>query len=212
MKKIIKLVAIIAILLPVLTSCSGGSDSESVIFGKFPSLYEKFLKEKTKLEEERKNIKTEAEKAEYLKKVDELKAKWADKLETAAKSADTQTLEFAESNVKITEPISLTFEKLDNDFKPVYTINGKAEAAAEIISKISVFHLVAVNLCGYDEAGNEVFCNKVGNVKSTEENDKLVPAGTPVNFSKLYFSSKEVEGYINAKTLKLVIDAADANN
>lgn len=212
MRKIFKIMAFLAILLPLMVSCSGGSDSESVIFGKFPSVYEKFLTEKTKLEEERKNIKTEAEKAEYLKKVEKLKAKWTEKLQTAAKSADNQTLEFAESNVKIIDPISLTFEKLDNDLKPVYTINGKAEAASEINSKISVFHLVSVNLCGYDEAGNEVFCNKVGNVKSTQDNDRLVPAGTPVNFSQLYFSSKEVEGYIKAKTLKLVIDEAEANN
>lgn len=212
MRKIFKLVAIIAILLPTLTSCSGGSGSKSIIFGTFPSVYEKFMKEKETLEAEAKDIKTEADKAEYLKKTEKLKQKWSEKLETAAKSADGQTLEFTESNVKVTEPISLTFEKMDKDLKPVYTFNGKAEAGSEIQANISVFNLVSVNLCGYDEAGNEVFSTKVGNVNSTKENDKLVPAGTQVNFTKLYFSGKDVEAYMKAKTLKLVIDEASPKN
>lgn len=211
MRKIFNLMALIAILLPIITSCSGGG-SESIIFGKFPSVYEKFLKEKETLEAEKKEIKTEADKAEYLKKVDELKQKWIEKLETAAKSADGQTLNFSESNVKVTEPLSLTFEKLDSNLEPVYTFNGKAEAASEIQSNISVYGRVSVKLYGYDEAGNELFSTKVGSVDATKEDDKKVAAGSPVNFTKLYFSGKNVEGYINAKTLKLVIDEVSPQN
>ena len=56
--KIIKLMALVAIFMPLLFSCSGGSSS-SGMFGLLPDKYGKFVEEKAKIEKEAENINSE---------------------------------------------------------------------------------------------------------------------------------------------------------
>ena len=73
--KIIKLMALVAIFMPLLFSCSGGSSS-SGMFGLLPDKYGKFVEEKAKIEKEAENIKSEAEKKELIEKSEKLNKEW----------------------------------------------------------------------------------------------------------------------------------------
>ena len=63
--KIIKLMALAAILMPLLFSCSGGSSSAGML-GQLPDKYAQFTEEKAELKKEAENIKTEADKKRFL--------------------------------------------------------------------------------------------------------------------------------------------------
>lgn len=58
--KIIKLMALAAILMPLLFSCSGGGSSAGML-GQLPDKYAQFTEEKAELKKEAENIKTEAD-------------------------------------------------------------------------------------------------------------------------------------------------------
>lgn len=65
--KIIKLMALAAILMPLLFSCSGGGSSAGML-GQLPDKYAQFTEEKAELKKEAENIKTEADKKRFLEK------------------------------------------------------------------------------------------------------------------------------------------------
>ena len=77
--KIIKLMALAAILMPLLFSCSGGGSSAGML-GQFPDKYAQFTEEKAELKKEAENIKTEADKKRFLEKSEKLNKKWKEKL------------------------------------------------------------------------------------------------------------------------------------
>lgn len=201
-----KLMALAAIFLPAMLSCS--SDTQTPLFGSLPEVYSKFKVENDALQEEAKNIKTEAEKAELIKKSGELKEKWTSKIEASAKALDGKTIEFAESDIKVTEPISLQYEKIFSDSKlnPQFKINGAAEAATDIPVDANYMSTRTVNICGYNAEGQEIYKINVGRI-ATEEKDgqKIIAAGTPVQFSTLYFPTKNVDEFKNVTTLKLEV-------
>lgn len=205
MKRIYKLLVLVAFFIPMLSSCSGGN-ADSIPFGIFPSEYEKFLKESEKLKAEAQNIKTDEDKAEYIKKTDKLKEEWREKLETAAKTVDGKPIEFSESDIKVTEPISLTFESLKKtDLEPFYRINGAAEASKDIsVDPGKVYSSLNVYMVGYDSENQEMFASKVGTIAVDKEKN-LITAGTPVKLYLLSFVDKYVEDYLKVKTLKLEV-------
>lgn len=69
--KIIKLMALAAILMPLLFSCSGGGSSAGML-GQLPDKYAQFTEEKAELKKEAENIKTEADKKRFLEKSEKL--------------------------------------------------------------------------------------------------------------------------------------------
>ncbi len=205
MKAILKLMVLAAIFLPAMLSCSGGS--KTPLFGSLPEVYSKFQAENNALMEEAKNIKTDKEKEALIKKSSEMKEKWTAKIEESAKNLDGKPIEFAEGNFKVTQPISLQYDGFANKSKltPKFNINGAAEAAADITTDIEYFSAKrTVSIVGYDAEGQEVFKQSAGSVDVENNGGYIfVPAGTPIVFSTLYFSDSKVDGYLEAKTIKL---------
>lgn len=202
------MLALVAVLTPMLFSCSGGaSSSNASLLGSLPGEYEKFQEEKAQISEEAKNIKSEADKKKLIEKAQKMEEKWAVKLEESAKSLDGKPLEFAESDIKVTEPVSFEFDGFfsKSDLNPKFKINGSAEAATEInTGEKYVLPSESVYIVGYDAEGQEVCKIKAGSI-AVENVDgiSVVKAGTPVKFDIFHFSTKE--NYSAAKTLKLEV-------
>lgn len=206
--KSIKLLALVAVLMPMLFSCSGGaSSSNSALLGSLPDEYAKFQEEKAQIGEEAKNIKSEAEKKKLIEKAQKMEEKWSEKIEKSAKSLDGKPLEFAESDIKVTEPVSFEFDGFfsKSDLNPKFKINGSAEAATEInTGENYVLGYERVYIVGYDADGQVVCKIHAGSIAVENVDGKsVVKAGTPVEFSTFNFSSKE--DYGAAKTIKLEV-------
>lgn len=210
--KRIKTMAFVAAILPMLLSCSGGSgsSSESVMFGSLPGVYSQFQTEKDKLSEEAKNISSEADKAKLIEKSEKMKEDWGTKIEESAKTLDGKPIEFAESDIKVTAPISLQFDgftSAKSDLLPKFKVNGSAEATTDInTDAIYVGVSESVYIVGYNEAGEQVYKIKVGFVPSENVDGKaVIKAGTPISFDVVHFSPKYLNDYEAAKTLKLEV-------
>lgn len=208
--KTIKLMALVAILTPMLFSCSGGvGSSDTLLFGSLPGVYGQFQTEKDQLQEEAKNINSEADKAKLIEKSEKMKEEWSAKIEESAKSIDGKTIEFAESDIKVINPISLQFDGFfsKTDMTPKFKINGSAEAPAEInTGEMYVGTSENVYIVGYNAEGQEVYQIKGGFIPVENVDGKaVVKAGTAVNFDTFHFSGKKVEEYEAAKTLKLEV-------
>ena len=205
MKKINVLVALFAAVVLTLSSCSGGSSKESMLFGDLPSEYADLKAEKDKLKEKAQNITSEAEKAELIKKGKELDEKWAPKLEKAAMSLDGKEIDVTDSIFKVTEPLSLTFEKLGSkNLEPIFKVNGTAVTAEDIIIENTFNPTRLVYIVGYDSAGEKLYSIKIGSITVNVKLNVLeIPAGTPIDFSTLTFDGAYVDKYPETKTLKL---------
>lgn len=208
--KIFKLMALAAIAMPFMFSCSGGgSSSDTLLFGALPGQFEQLLAEQAELKEKAKDIKSEAEKAELIKKSEEIKEKWSGKIEESAKALDGKQIEFAQSDVKVTQPVSLQYEGFfsKSDMTPKFKINGAAEVTSEINTDAPyILPSEHVYIVGYNAEGQEVYRIKAGFVAADNVDGKsVVKAGTPVTFDPIVFSDNKVEQYKEAKTLKLEV-------
>lgn len=208
--KIFKLMALAAIAMPFMFSCSGsGSSSDTLLFGALPGQFEQLLAEQAELKEKAKDIKSEAEKAELIKKSEEIKEKWSGKIEESAKALDGKQIEFAQSDVKVTQPVSLQYEGFfsKSDMTPKFKINGAAEVTSEINTDAPyILPSEHVYIVGYNAEGQEVYRIKSGFVAAENVDGKsVVKAGTPVTFDPIVFSDNKVEQYKEAKTLKLEV-------
>lgn len=207
--KCIKFVALASILTPMIFSCSGAGSSDTLLFGSLPGVYGQFQAEEAQLQEEAKNITSEAEKAKLIEKSEKMKEEWSGKIEESAKALDGKTIEFAESDIKVTEPISLQFDGFfsEIDMTPQFKINGSAEAPAEInTGEMYLGTSENVYIVGYNAEGQEVYKINAGFIPVENVDGKaVVKAGTAVNFDTLYFSEKKAEEYEAAKSLKLEV-------
>lgn len=206
--KSIKLLALAAILMPMMFSCSGGaSSSNSALLGSLPDEYAKFQEEKAKIGEEAKNIKSEADKKKLIEKAQKMEEKWSAKLEESAKSLNGKPLEFAESDIKVTEPVSFEFDGFfsKSSMNPKFKINGGAEAATEInTGENYVLGSERVYIIGYDADGQKVCKIHAGSIDVENIDGKsVVKAGTPVRFSSFHFNSDE--NYGASITIKLEV-------
>ncbi len=209
MKKNATLTAIMTVAVMMLSSCSGtgsGFDKGS-LFGSLPSEYAEMIAERDKLQEKAKDIKSEADKAELMEEAKEMDEKWSAKLENTAKGLDGKTINVTDSLFNVTEPMSLTFEKLNgNDFEPSFKVNGSAEAAEAITRDKTYLSSMIVYIAGYDAESNELFASEIGTIAGTLTDTTLeIPAGTSVEFGTLRFKDKYVEKYSEVKSLKLII-------
>ncbi len=211
MKSMIKFMVLATITLPILASCSGGgsssssSSSSTPLFGSLAGEYAKYAEKRAEIEAKAKNITTEAEKAKLVNEAMEMQDELSVKIEEAAKSLDGKTVEVEAGDFKVTEPISLTFEKFyGSDLEAIFKVNGKAEAANEIDTGDYVLSGRVVNIVGYDADGNKLYSAEIGTVAVTNRDGKgIIAAGTPVKLSSVRYSDKYVEEYQKASTLKL---------
>ena len=208
MKKFTIFAVLATALLMTMSSCSGsdaGSD-KSLLFGSLPSEYAEFKSKRDKLNEEAKDIKTEEEKAELIKKGKKLDEKWTPKLEEVAKGLDGREINITDSIFKVTAPISLTFEKLKGStLEPIFKINGSAETTEPIMIENTFNPSRLVYIAGYGADGNELFKSQVGRISGNVSGNKLeIPAGTSIEFTTLKFDSAYVDKYIETKTIKFI--------
>lgn len=206
MKKVTFLVALAAILIISMTSCSGSGSQKSLLFGEIPSEYAELKAERNKLDEQAKNVKTEEEKSELIKKGQKLEEKWTPKLEKAAKELDGKEIELTEGTFKVTSPVSLTFEKLKTrTLEPIFKVNGMVVTEEPIKVENTINPTLLVYIAGYDAEGNEVYKSQIGRLTGEVTLNVLeVPVGTPVNFQTLTFNGAYVDKYPEAKTLKIL--------
>lgn len=190
-----------------LTACSGGSSSNTNLFGDVPEILQKYDEEQDALKEKGKNIKSEEEKAKLIaesKKVDE---EYTAKVETASKKLDGKALDVTSEDFDITTPISLTYEEISSAKKlnPKFKVNGEAKTTKEIALAQTVFSTKCpVQIVGFDAEGNEVYHLQVGTVEvATENGQSTVAAGAPVEFTTLTLRTNYLEDYSKATSLKL---------
>lgn len=208
MKRTIKLMAVAAIAAATMTSCGGGSSSEALLFGKVPAIYAELKAEKDAIKEDAKSISSVSDFADLAEKENKIKEEYTGKLEEAAKALDGKEITFAEGDIKVTAPISLTYKSISkSDLAPSFEINGTAEAAADITPE-STYSQIAyiVYIVGYDADNQEVFTNRAGLIYGEKVGDKdVIKAGTQIKFETLYFSARQAEEYSKATSLKLII-------
>ena len=189
-----------------LSSCSGSGSGDSLLFGSIPPEYAELQEERDKLDEQAKNVTTEAEKAELIKKGKKLEENWTPKLEKAAKELDGKEIPVTDGIFKVTSPVSLTFEKLANrSLAPIFQINGTVETAEPITVENTINPSLLVYIAGYDAEGNDLYHIKVGRITGDVKLNVLeIPAGTPVEFSTLTFDGTKLDQYPETKTIKFI--------
>ena len=207
MKKM-KQMALAVLLMPLLFACSGGSSTDTNLYGSLPEKYEKFMQEKADLKKQAENIKTEADKKELIEKSEKMQAEWKVKIEECAKTLNGKPIEVEKCDFTITTPLSLEFTDFysNSNLTPSFKINGEATATSDMKTG-NDFILPSENvyLVGYNAEGQEVYKTLVGNIAAENVDGKaFVKAGTPVEFKKLKFSKSDIEkGCKDAKTYKL---------
>lgn len=207
MKKM-KQMALAVLLMPLLFACSGGSSTDTNLYGSLPEKYEKFMQEKADLKKQAENIKTEADKKELIEKSEKMQAEWKVKIEECAKTLNGKPIEVEKCDFTITTPLSLEFTDFysNSNLTPSFKINGEATATSDMKTG-NDFILPSENvyLVGYNAEGQEVYKTLVGNIAAENVDGKaFVKAGTPVEFKKLKFSKSDIEnGCKDAKTFKL---------
>lgn len=208
LKTVLCLLVMAAVMIPVGTSCSGGSSSNSP-FGSLPEVYTEYEKAGEKLKEEAKNIKTEEDKAKYLKKSEKFTKKWSEKIEVSAKKLDGKQIDFAGDQFVATQPISFQFKNVSekSQLYAVFNFNGSAETAEEIVLNRPLYlPSASVQMVGYDAEGQQQFSSYVGSVAVQDVDGKsVIPKGTPVTFNTFQFGGTAIEKYVNTVVLKLEI-------
>ena len=207
MKKM-KQMALAVLLMPLLFACSGGSSTDTNLYGSLPEKYEKFMQEKADLKKQAENIKTEADKKELIEKSEKMQAEWKVKIEECAKTLNGKPIEVEKCDFTITTPLTLEFTDFysNSNLTPSFKINGEATATSDMkTGNDFVLPSENVYLVGYNTEGQEVYKTLVGNIAAENVDGKaFVKAGTPVEFKKLKFSKSDIEnGCMDAKTYKL---------
>lgn len=207
MKKM-KQMALAVLLMPLLFACSGGSSTDTNLYGSLPEKYEKFMQEKADLKKQAENIKTEADKKELIEKSEKMQAEWKVKIEECAKTLNGKPIEVEKCDFTITTPLSLEFTDFysNSNLTPSFKINGEATATSDMkTGNDFILPNENVYLVGYNAEGQEVYKTLVGNIAAENVDGKaFVKAGTPVEFKKLKFSKSDIEnGCKDAKTYKL---------
>ena len=201
------MMAVAALFMPMLFSCSGSSSSKTNLFGTFPDQYVQFLEDKANIKKEAESIKSAEDKKALIEKSEKMNAKWREKLEESAKALSGKPIEIAECDFNVTEPISLEFKDFfsKSNLTPSFNIKGAAIAKADLQTEADyVLEKEPVYLVGYDADGKEVYKSKIGFVNVENVNGKtLLKANTPIQFDIVHFYKSDVEGSKTAKTFKL---------
>ena len=207
MKKM-KQMALAVLLMPLLLACSGGSSTDTNLYGSLPEKYEKFMQEKADLKKQAENIKTEADKKELIEKSKKMQAEWKVKIEECAKTLNGKPIEVEKCDFTITTPLSLEFTDFysNSNLTPSFKINGEATATSDMkTGNDFVLPSENVYLVGYNAEGQEVYKTLVGSIAAENVDGKtFVKAGTPVEFDNVKFSNSDLKnGCKDAKTYKL---------
>ena len=201
--------AVAALFMPLLFSCSGGSSSKTNLFGALPDQYAEFLEDKANIKKEAENIKSAEDKKALIEKSEKMTAQWKDKIEESAKALSGKPVEIADCAFNVTDPISLEFKDFFSKSRltPSFNLKGAAVAKADVQTEADyVLKTIAVYLVGYDAEGKEVYKSKVGTVDVENVNGKaLLKPNTPIQFDVIHFGESDIAGSKAATTFKLEI-------
>lgn len=225
MKKFLKLVSIIGIATICLSSCGGSSSSsESLLFGKVPSIVASYQTENDQLKEELDKCKSESQGKKIFDKAEALKKETLTKVEEAAQAWNGTTLDISSGeSFTVRTPLTVTFDGFfsKSDFKVEYKLSGDVVTAKDFIwepvtdTEKSIVSMILkegvkpyantnVDIIGLDENGNEITSDVIGIVDLAIIGDKVgVAANTPVKLGTLVMSSKKASEYPLVKSLKL---------
>lgn len=219
-----KLMALAAIAMPMLlSSCggSGGSSSDSKFFGTVPGIYADMTAKDESLKEQFKNCSSEGEAKKLFAEAEAAEKEYSVKIEEAAKALDGKTIEIESTpEITVNTPITLTFDGFQSktDMTPRFKLAGDAVAAQNYQSEESKGLSTGggdltkykglsqhVYLLGFDDAGTQVFSQKVAYfpIDLITDAELGVKAGTNLKFEDFTINKKNCEGCIKAAVLKL---------
>lgn len=221
MKKHIFLLAAVAVLATMIQSCSsGGSSTDTKLFGPLPGVYQDYLTKMEALKNESVENRDDFEKVHA--EAEKIKEDYKVKIEDASKALDGRALDVAnDSCFTVKTPLSLTFDGFFSrlDMLPKFKVSGEVVTAKDIFPPMSdnltrayindpsmlkaPYH---VNLVCYDAEGNELFTSKIGYIKAQVMGDRVgIPASTPVDLESLQFSKKKCPDYERVATMKIAV-------
>lgn len=219
-----KLLALAAIAMPILlSSCGGGSgsSSDSKFFGNVPGIYAEMAAKDESLKEQFKSSSSEDEAKKVFAEAEAAEKEYSVKIEEAAKSLDGKTIEIeSTSEITVNTPITLTFDgfRSKTDMTPRFKLAGDAVAAQNYQSEeskglstgggdLTRYKGLAqhVYLLGFDDAGTQVFSQKVAYfpIDLISDAELGVKAGTKLVFETFTINKKNCEGCTKATVLKL---------
>lgn len=219
-----KLMALAAIAMPMLlSSCggSGGSSSDSKFFGTVLGIYADMTAKDESLKEQFKNCSSEGEAKKIFAEAEAAEKEYSVKIEEAAKALDGKTIEIESTpEITVNTPITLTFDGFQSktDMTPRFKLAGDAVAAQNYQSEESKGLSTGggdltkykglsqhVYLLGFDDAGTQVFSQKVAYfpIDLITDAELGVKAGTNLKFEDFTINKKNCEGCIKAAVLKL---------
>lgn len=219
--KVLKLTAMVAIAMAILTlsSCGGVGSSDSKFFGKVPGIYSEMTGKKEALQEKFKTCESQDEAMKLKADAEKAAKEYETKLEEAGKALDGKTIEIESTpEITVNSPITLTFDGFwsKSSLEPKFKMEGDVVVAQDYQSedskKLSTGNpsrYVGMGqqafLVGYDDAGTRVFSQKVGYfpMDLISESALGVKAGTPLKFETFQITEKNAEGCLKATSLKL---------
>lgn len=218
-----KQMALVAIAIPLLlSSCGGGSgsSSDSKFFGNVPGIYAEMTAKDESLKEQFKNCSSEDEAKKVYAEAEAAEKEYSVKIEEAAKALDGKTIEIESTpEITVNSPITLTFDgfRSKTDMTPRFKLTGDAVAAQNYQSEESKGLSTGggdltrykglsqhVYLLGFDDAGTQVFSQKVAYfpIDLITDTELGVKAGTNLKFEDFTINKKNCEGCIKATVLK----------
>lgn len=219
-----KLMALAVIAMPLLfSSCGGGSSSSSnsKFFGNVPGIYAEMVAKKESLKEQFKNSSSEDEAKKIYAEAETAEKEYSVKIEEAAKALDGKKIEIESTpEITVNSPVTLTFDgyRSKTDMTPRFKLTGDAVAAQNYQSEeskslstgggdLTRYKGLAqhVYLLGFDEAGTQVFSQKVAYfpMDLITDSELGIKAGTNLKLENFTINKKNCEGCIKATVLKL---------
>lgn len=207
----------------LLSSCGGssGSSSDSKFFGNVPGIYVEMVAKDESLKEQFKNSSSEDEAKKVFTEAEAAEKEYSVEIEEAAKALDGKTIKIESTpEITVNSPVTLTFDgfRSKTDMTPRFKLSGDAVAAQNYQSEDSKGLSTGggdltkykglsqhVYLLGFDEAGTQVFSQKVAYfpIDLISDTELGVKAGTALKFEDFTINKKNCEGCIKATVLKL---------
>lgn len=194
----------------ILSGCVGSSgSSESLLFGKVPSIVEKYQEENNRFKEALKRCDSKSEAEKIFTDAEALESETLSKVEEAGQAWSGTTLDIlSNDSLTIKTPLTVTYDGFFSkmSFQVKYQLTGEIVVAKDLVMPA---RQGSVYIVGLDADGNEIVRNKIGMVSSVDDLDGngnvKVPAGRIVSFEPLTFRDSKAAEYPKIKSLKIAI-------
>lgn len=208
-----------------LVSCGLTTSTDSrkaALFGDIPALYLRYEADRSTLNDELQSARSATQYRDISYRQDESKRKLRSDLETAAAAWSGTQLDLAtDDDLTILAPVTATFDGFFTSTAPLFALTGEVETLRDIIvyqddSMTEYYKSDPDRLCGQtlhvavvglDGSGKILFSTSAGRLPLTIVGNSIgVPAGSAVEFELLIFGSNNARAYIDAVSLKLIVN------